>query len=359
MSVVQRQDVTSTRLGKFARTGAGGVRVPATLSRTGCQKYGDRVEYRPAEEVFSEDSLASLAGIPLTKGHPVEPVTPKNWKALSLGHVSDREPDRTRLDSSPHEWVKADVVISDGNTIEASERGDVLEVSAGYSCELDETPGTAPDGTAYHAVQRKIRFNHLGLLSKQDGESARAGADAKLRLDQEKPMVKIVIDGVEYEKGSDAHIAAVQAADKRKHDAELAGEKARADKAEAERDVARKEATEAKAGSSAEKIDALVTEQLKLRADAARLLPADYKFDGKSAVQLRTDAVKRAGYSVEGKSEAYVRNVFDAILEKAPAANSAQYHKNDNTSRTDEDRYDYDNETDEQFRARMAKKDGK
>jgi uncharacterized protein len=365
---VERRDVAMSRLGKFSRTGAGGVRVPATISRTGCQIYGDRVEYRPDSEVFAAASLETLPAAPVTRGHPEGAVTAANWKHLSVGHVAEAEPARVKVDA--YEWISTQVVISDADTQAAVERGDVVEVSAGYTCELDETPGVAPDGTRYDAVQRNIRFNHLAVLGA--GEKARAGADARLRLDnQGKPMVKIVIDGVEYEKNSDAHIAAVLAAAKKDADAQMgassalvAAEKARADKAEAERDAARQDAAKAVALASPEKLDSIVAERLKLRADASRLLPAEYAFEGKDALAIRTDAVKAKGMPVDGKSPEYISAAFDVLLSSAPAANtpaSATYvaPKADAAERNGV-------ETDAQFRARLAKpytdsfgKDGK
>jgi hypothetical protein len=367
MGPVQRSDAAPSRLGKFSRTGAGAVRVPATISRTGIQVYGDRREYRPDSEVFSAESLASLASVPVTLGHPADPVRADNWRALAVGHVSDSPPEaRVRVDGAPNvEWVRATVIVSDAGVQGAIERGEVAEVSAGYTCELDETPGVAPNGERYDAVQKNIRFNHLAVLGV--GERARAGADARLRLDNSRgtapgeTMVKIVIDGVEYEKNSDAHIAAVLAAAKKDADTQLAAkdvalatEKARADKAEAERDAARKDA-------APERIDALVTEQLKLRSDAVRLLPADYKFDGKTALQIRTDAVVAKGVDVNGKSAEYVSAYFDALLKQAPAAGSpppARYDgvvTNDSNSDSGEPTFRSDAEMYKSHEARMRK----
>lgn len=331
--------------------------MPATISRTGCQTYGERVEYRPDSEVFSAASLETLPAAPVTRGHPEGAVTAANWKLLSVGHVSEAAPERVKLDA--HEWIRTQVVISDEVTQAAVERGDVVEVSAGYTCEIDETPGVAPDGTRYDAVQRNIRFNHLAVLG--PGEKARAGADARLRLDNKgKPMVKIVIDGVEYEKNSDAHIAAVLAA----ANAQTVAEKARADKSEAERDLARKDAVTSASLATPERLDAIVVERLKLRVDAARLLPAGYVFEGKDALAIRTDAVKAKGTAVEGKSPEYIAAAFDVLLSSAPAVDApvaATYvaHK------ADAARFDVP-ETEAQFQARMRKaytdsfgKDGK
>jgi uncharacterized protein len=307
--------------------------VPATIARTGVQVYDGHTEYRPPEEVFAAASLETLPSIPVTRGHPSEPVTPTVWSKMARGHVSERGGERTKLDSSAAEWIRADLIISDADMIVEVERGDALEVSAGYSCELDFTPGVSPSGEKYDAVQRNIRFNHLAVLG--PGERARAGAEARLRLDQQHntqenhQVVKIVIDGVEFEKGSDAHIAAVQAADKRKHDAavaakdsELAAQKARADKAEGELVVARKEATDAKDLVSPDKLDSLVAARFDLLKRAAKLLPATYDTAGKTDAQVRADAVatKFDAAKLAGKSVEYVAAMFDALTdEKAPA----------------------------------------
>jgi hypothetical protein len=337
LETVARVDAAPSRLGKFSRTGAGAVRVPATISRTGLQRYGDRVEFRPDSEVFHEDSLASLAGIPVTFGHPPVSVTPANAKTYSVGHMSDAPPEsRVKLDGDDNEWLRAVVYVADGGLQARAERGDSLKVSAGYTCEIDPTPGVAPCGTPYHAVQRRIRFNHVAVLDGQS-ETPRAGAQAQLRLDsQGNPiMVMIKIDGVELEQGSAAHIAAIQAGANR----QVAEMQAKLDAALAERDAARNDAVSAKADAAPEKIEARVAARLALRADAAKLLPADYKFEGKSDLQVRQDAVVAKGVAIEGKSPEYVAAYFDVLLAQSAAPVAAQYvaPKTDSVVHTDAD----------------------
>jgi hypothetical protein len=334
VETVQRVDAAPSRLGKFSRTGAGAVRVPATISRTGVQMYGKRAEYRPDSEVFHPDSLASLASVPVTVGHPDVQVNPENVKQFSVGHVSDAPPEaRVRLDGDANEWLRATLVIADADTQARIERGDILEVSSGYTCDLDHTPGIAPCGTRYDAVQRNIRFNHQALLVRSD--RARAGAQAKLRLDSKGNPMTIKIDGVELEQNSDAHINAIQAAANR----QVAEMQAKLDAALAERDAARNDAVSAKADAAPEKIEARVAARLALRADAGKLLPADYKFEGKSDAQVRADAVVAKGVAIEGKSPEYVAAYFDVLLAQSAAPVAAQYvaPKNDSVVHTDAD----------------------
>lgn len=326
---VDRVDVGS-RLGKFARNGAGAVRVPATIARTGVQHYPGAgpngttlLEYRPPEEVFAEDSLASLAGVPVTLRHPASGgVSPATAREVQVGHASDLPPEaRVKVDGSPDEWVRAALYVSDGGVQDAIERGDAGTISCGYSCELDHTPGVAPDGTRYDAVQRKIRFNHIAILTAD--EKPRAGAGARLRLDSKETqsMKIVVIDGVEYEQGSDKHLAKLKA----DSDAAVSAQTARADKAEAERDAQKDRADKAEAACSPERIDALVEARMSLLARAARLLPGTYETKGKTDAQVRADAVaaKIGADKIAGKSEAYIEARFDMLTDPdAPA----QYH---------------------------------
>jgi uncharacterized protein len=333
LSRVTRSDVTS-RLGKFSRNGAGAVRVPATIARTGVQSYPEQglVEYRPADEVFHPDSLASLASVPVTLRHPSASVTPRNARAVTIGHVSDAPPEaRVKLDDSADEWLRAALVIADGDAQSAIEAGAAGTVSCGYSCELDMTPGVAPDGTKYDAIQRNIRFNHVAVL--MANEKPRAGAHARLRLDsQGTPIMKlIVIDGVELEFGSDKHLAHIAAAHQKALDAlqgKFDGLQAKHDALQAKLDAEKTRADAAIAATSAEKIDAAVEARMALFASAARLLPADYDTKGKTDSQVRADAVSHAigADKLVGKSEAYIEARFDSLVEaKAPAA-PAVYH---------------------------------
>jgi uncharacterized protein len=365
-AIVQRRDVS--KLGKFARTGAGGVRVPATVSRTGVQAYpgagpggSTLLEYRPPEEVFDADSLASLGGVPITRNHPPDGVHPGNIREVQLGHVSDNAPEpRVKVDGSAHEWVRAQLVVSDGATlaeIDAHPNAS-WEVSGGYSCILDMTPGTSPEGEPYHAIQRKIRWNHVAF--ERADNWARAGADAKLRLDsQGKTMKKIVIDGVELEYGSAEHFAHVAKAHQVALDAAKArtdAETARADALQAKHDAEKLRADSAVAATAADKIDAAVEARMALFARAARLLPAEYETKGKTDAQVRADAVTRAlgAEKVAGKSPAYLDAMFDLLADGAAPTAPAVYHKP--APRADGAPQANINDSDEAFRASLAAK---
>jgi len=178
MMVVRRFDLSGT-IGKIQRTPQGGIRVDAALTRAGIFEYvlpdgSVRREYRDPAEVFVEDSIETLRAAPVTRLHPADMVTPDTWKdADVIGHV-DGAPAREE------DLVVAQVVIQDADAIDAIDREKMREVSCGYVCELDLTPGELPSGERYDARQTKIRYNHVALVPR-----GRAGREVALRLDAE------------------------------------------------------------------------------------------------------------------------------------------------------------------------------
>jgi hypothetical protein len=351
VKIVRRTDVS--KLGKFQRTGAGAVRLPATVSRSGVQLYPEQGlrEYRPVDEVFSPESLASFASAPVTIGHPPEGVAPTNARDHQVGHVTDAPPEaRVRLDASPNEWVRTTLIVSDAAALDAIERATDTQISCGYSCELDMTPGTDPvTGEKYDCIQRNIRINHVALLP--EGQ-ARAGAEAKLRLDnKESPSMKmIVIDGAEYEFGSEKHIGKLQA------DAASALSTAnkRADKAEAERDTAKEQLAKAQSQLTSDALDARVEARHSLLQKASKFLKPEYDTKGKSDHQIRVDALTAAGKDVSGKSEDYVSARFDGLVESAEGNVPAQYGAKPGAQPVKADALNLD--SDDAFRASLAAK---
>lgn len=163
-------------LDKAERTPQGGLRIPAYVTRTGIFEYhrpdgSVQREYRPPEEVFHADAMQSLEDAPVTDLHPSEMVVPNNFQSLSRGHC--REPGRK------DEFVTAHLVVQDAALIKAIDAGERSEISLGYTCDLDFTPGEI-NGEKYDAIQRGIRINHAALGPKGWG---RAGPDARVRLD--------------------------------------------------------------------------------------------------------------------------------------------------------------------------------
>lgn len=188
MSVLRWDRAALSRAGK---TPSGGLRLRARIARTGLQSYrqpdgSTRWEYRPAEEVFADESLASFVGAPLTLGHP-SAVSPASWARDAVGLVS-AQPDRTTLHDG-HDWLEVFVDINRADAIAQVERGDLQELSVGYRADFDPTPGEF-NGKRYDGIQRRIRANHVALLPRGN---ARAGREARLLTDADE--VTLWLDG--------------------------------------------------------------------------------------------------------------------------------------------------------------------
>lgn len=219
--------VERTRLDALVDLPTGGVRVDARPTRAGVLTYttedGQTIrEWRPQDEVFAPASLATLRGVAVTDGHPAEGlVSAASWGRFAKGHAGDD----VRADG---DLVAASLVVSDAAAVDRVKRGELVELSCGYACDVDETPGVTPEGERYDRVQRAITYNHVALLPPAEG---RAGPACALRLDghavpvnvsvrrdaaspatpKGQPM-KIKIGGREYRCDDAAEMAAAQGA---------------------------------------------------------------------------------------------------------------------------------------------------
>lgn len=196
MRNVQRYDSLQLVAGAVIDTD-GFMRDSPIVARTGVYEYRNpdgtiRREYRPADEVFASDALNSFRGKPITVLHPKKgKITAANAFGTAIGSIlSDGYP-------KDEKYVACDIVIFAPDKI-----GKHRELSLGYRCDCEETPGVSPDGQAYDAIQRNIRINHLAVVP-----VARAGMKARLNCDGDEifesegtqNMSKFKIDGVEHE----------------------------------------------------------------------------------------------------------------------------------------------------------------
>lgn len=299
------------------------------VARLGVQVYytedGRTVrEFRPAEEVFKDESLASYQGKPMTLDHVF--VNSENAKDVVVGSVTGKaEP----LGSS----VVAPIVVYDNTAIQEAMAGNAKELSVGYSAILDETPGwgdpitgeyvlksdgdqfDAPDGwQEFDAIQRDIKVNHLAMVYRGRAGIAKLNMDGEQenpyttevdinKEDKQEMTVKIKLDGAqEFEVAPEiaSHIEALNA---------------KADTAIAERD-----ALKAKVDAMPAEIEAAVA-KAKADADALAALvavaaEAGVKADGLDAKGIKVAYVKEiSGLDVSEKSDAYIDAAFDIAKE--------------------------------------------
>ena len=329
MDTVQRYDFVP--LGNATRTPQGFLRFKANLTRVGVLEYrradgSIQRELRHPDEVFHADSLATLASAPVTDQHGGM-VTPKNVKSLQVGFVSEKVDHNDR-------FVKSQITVQDGEMIDKIGSGKRKELSPGYRCQFDATPGEY-NGEAYDGVQRNIIYNHVGIGP--DGWG-RSGSDVALRLDgsdaasstfsdvvspkmpdKEKPKMKIRIDGIEYEAGSET---AVQAWNKQaeKQSAEIAGLKEKLDKSGGRADAADAKVTDLEAklveANDLQRLDSAIEERAVLISKAREVLDKDTDLTGKTPRQIKEAVLVKFDEKAtfDGKTDAHIDGAYEYAI---------------------------------------------
>lgn len=288
---VDRQQISNVR-----NTPQGGLDVPANLTRSGVFLYhredgSVQRELRPAEEVFSADSLETLRGAPLTVGHPGL-VRSDNWGAVSVGHVRDDVKQEGM-------FVAARVLVQKKDAVEAVNRKDLVELSCGYTCDMEMSPGEL-NGEKYDAIQRNIRYNHVALGGKDWG---RAGGEVKLRMDGRDSAWASYTQSMTLEEA----LAAIET---------LKGE----------RDGFKTRADEANAKLAKIDVEALVADRLALVQDAQSVLGTEVKLDGKTRAEVQKLVAQKAfpDLKLDGKSDEYVAGLFAGAVRQDAQAKVAE-----------------------------------
>ena len=287
------------------KTDEGFVRDAPIIGRTGILEYRNvdgsiRREYRPPEEAFNADSLASIRGKPITLGH---------HGLVSSANYRETKPVGTVISDGRQDGnnIRADVVIYSLDT-------DDRELSCGYQTELDETPGVTEDGEHYDAIQRNIVYNHLAIVPRGRAGNARLNMDGEQILESEvdKMSKKIKLDnGIEYDVPAEVEVAfgaMIAKADEQKK--ELDAMTAKFDSAAAEIEKLKQDAAKAEADFKA-KFDDAVKTTIELRTIAQ-------KHGIEKADEMSNDEIKKAvvmkvhpKLSLDGKSAEYIEVAFD------------------------------------------------
>lgn len=166
---------TCFRIDSSERTINGALRVHGRLTKTGVFGYkfdGHTVrEARTDSEVFAEESLDSLVGVPVTIDHPRSMfVDLANWQHLAVGNV-------IKVDAKKP-YVEGTIQLHDPRAIAMVEEKKLVEVSLGYSMD----PVEVLDSDEADFMQTNIVYNHAALGPQG---WARLGRDVSLRLDSE------------------------------------------------------------------------------------------------------------------------------------------------------------------------------
>jgi hypothetical protein len=266
--------------------------------------------YRPPEQVFAPESMATYPHSDITNDHPEDLVDSTTFKSVSVGHVRGVEQDGDN--------AVVDMIIKDQSAIDDIQSGKA-ELSPGYMAEYVKAPGIAPDGTPYEFEQRDIVINHVAVV-----EAARAGKVARIFDHKPKgvPMAqrKVFLDSKKSRSITVDEEVALVVEDAVASLQKFADEEtARADKAEATKDEAEEKLEEAKKETS----DAAIGLRVKATLDTIALASKVVKsFDAKGLVSPLE--IKRAAMAQlkptrdwAAKSEAYVTAAFDAAADEA------------------------------------------
>jgi hypothetical protein len=306
---------------KATRTDEGYLIDTPVLGRIGIQTYRNadgsiRKEFRPPEEVFKADSLASFAGKPITDEHPSEPVTAKNAKKLSIGNIQGEA-------KQDGDNVIASIIIHDAEAIDKAMKGGKKELSLGYKVDLEETPGEW-NGEKYDAIQRNIRVNHLAIVPKGRAGNARLNLDRSdavnldlLEMQMSDNLGRIRLDsGLEYQAAPEViHEFEKTRADKQTAQTRADELQKQLDKVTGERDTLKAE-TDKIEQIKKDAIDQARAE-VKARADLEKAVET-FKIDctDKTDRQIREAVIKsvRADADLEGKSDEYVTAAFDMAV---------------------------------------------
>ena len=159
------------------------------VARTGYQEYwpeelglgtgsGLINVYRPEDEVFSEATMASFEGMPITDDHPEEGVDITNVRELSMGEVHNIR----RGKGEEKDLLLADLIIKDPRLIDKIMKEGKREISCGYTYDLAFENG--------QYIQRQIRGNHVAVV-----DAGRAGhrvciKDNSPKRERSKPKMK-------------------------------------------------------------------------------------------------------------------------------------------------------------------------
>lgn len=305
---------------KAVKTDEGFIVDKPIIGRAGLLTYinadgSRRIEYRPPDEAFKADSLASIRGKPITLGHAamVNAGNAQNVKILGTvlsGGVQDGNN------------IRADVSIYTLPT-------DARELSCGYRLDLDETPGTTPDGQHYDAIQRNIRYNHLAVVLKGRAGVARLNMDGSQEIEDDeggnKNMAKIRLDnGIEYECAEEVRVEYEKArADKAQLAKNYETMKGKFDAAEAKAAQYKKEAEEA-AKTSGEKFDAAVKERVQMLDLASKhQLNKPETMTNKDIKIAIIKKVNGDSINLDGKSDEYISGMFEICKDTAVKLDSA------------------------------------
>lgn len=326
----------AARFSKTRITNDGYLETDAIVTRTGVFAYRNadnsiRRELRHPDDVFKQDSLDSMKMIPITDGHPEQKlVNAQSAKQLQVGYIGES----IKVDGK---FIKAPLVITDESAINKVKNGK-NQLSLGYTADVITEGGTY-NGQRYDSRQTNIKYNHLATCA-----LARAGAEASIKLDagdaiqldeensevktdvladninvnnRSKTMMKIALDGIDYE--ASAEVVNAYKKLQTKVDAlekDIEAKKGILDELDAENERL-KEKTEAFDKTFTDSVNDAVKARVSLISAAKNILDENTEFDAMSNQDVKKAVINviSKDAKLDDASDAYIDARFDAALE--------------------------------------------
>ena len=133
---------------------------------------------RPSDVLFSDDTINSFEGKPVTLGHPDVPnVNGENWKQFAVGTVSHVRQGR----ESTAGCLVADIIIFDPKAIEEVVNGKAIELSCGFDSNVIDQGGGI-------GVETNFIGNHVALVPLGRGGRTCSLKDSAITKSRNKKM---------------------------------------------------------------------------------------------------------------------------------------------------------------------------
>lgn len=287
--------------GKIARAGNVQKYMGSELGLTGDDAEKIFGVYRDPDMVFDKESMQSLAGRPVTRGHPGVEVNADNWRDLAKGQVGGTI-------AKEGEHVVASMAIMDAEAVKEIQKG-AKGLSAGYTCGLVKDEGVSPDGGVPYQYRQTgpLRFNHVAYLPDNNPRAGNTTIGDSTTM-----TLKTIVLGdqaVQVDPASEVHIVAYKAMHAKTladHATAIEGKDKEIGELKAKLKMAEDRANI--------DIDALVAARSEF-VEQVKAIDSSVDCTGKSDIQIMRSVVsaKLGDETVKGASDDVVRGMFAVV----------------------------------------------
>lgn len=280
--------------------------------------------YRPPEQVFARDSVATYTHIPVTNDHPPVLVDAANWSRYAVGETGEEG-------LRDGEFVRVPMMLRDKRVIDDWRDGK-RELSLGYTMDLKWGAGVTSDGQEYDAVQTAIRANHLAVVAAaRGGPKLRIGDDT--RGEESMTTRALALDGITIQLDQLSYDVVTreisrltrqldefktekekkEKEDKEKYDALAADSKKQTEAKDAEITTLKQAVKDATL--TPDKIEAMVADRAAVAEAAKKLIGDKLITKDKTVADMRRQVVDvNLGDKAKGWSDDQVRASFDSLV---------------------------------------------